>query len=91
MEDGALFTGLSRNGSGRSLRPLDLSSLNRIVGRYGLPKVHAIRHAAVAGFYLANDGDIEATRDFAGHANLATTTIYLRGLKNDLRAMAERI
>ena len=42
----------------------------------GLPTLHLIRHT-VACTLLANGTDLETVRDWHGHADISTTSIYL--------------
>lgn len=66
-------------------RPLSESAVAQALKRYaekaGLDaekvSVHSLRHLGGLAYYKASGKDVEATRQFLGHANLATTTVYL--------------
>lgn len=47
---------------------------------------HALRHTAGTDVARSTNGDVVAVRDFLGHANLATTQVYVSGDPLRLRA-----
>jgi integrase len=65
-------------------------SLRSVRKRAGLPRLrpHDLRHTA-ATWSLANGADIRAVQDLLGHADLATTRIYLHSSNERRRAAAD--
>ena len=56
----------------------------------GTPTIHLIRHT-VACMLLSNGPDLETVRDWLGHANIATTRIYLHSTSERKREAALRL
>jgi site-specific recombinase XerD len=87
---GALFTG-------REGKPLALNTLvrlfDRVRQRAGLDRegvtLHTLRHT-FASLLLQEGCDLVSIRDMLGHADLATTSIYLQVSASHLQAAVER-
>lgn len=56
----------------------------------GSPTIHLIRHT-VACTLLSNGTDLETVRDWLGHADISTTSIYLHTTDERKRAAARRL
>jgi integrase len=56
----------------------------------GRPTIHLIRHT-VACTLLANGTDLETVRDWLGHADIATTSVYLHSTDERKRHAAETL
>ena len=88
---GAMFPALSGNMiRAAALKPMALSSMNRLCKSYGVERVHAVRHCAVSAVY-ERTRDIHLTQAFAGHGSIQTTQKYMRHVESDTRAAAELI
>jgi integrase/recombinase XerD len=58
--------------------------------RRGTPTLHQIRHT-VASTLLANGTDLETVRDWLGHSDISTTSVYLHTTDDRKRAAAVRL
>ena len=81
-----LFTSNSNHNAGGRLNPCSVSRLcKQHLKGIGIDNerytAHSFRHTAVTFALLENNGNIQATAQFARHANIETTLIYAHNLE----------
>jgi site-specific recombinase XerD len=82
----------------RTLRTLDPRDVERMVSeaarRVGIKysvTPHTLRHSFATRFLAKNQGDIATLATVLGHANISTTTRYLRPSAQRVQAMVEEM